>query len=107
MGLPPLPSWNRAGQFTPSTRARTPSLLQSRWACAGESQAPHKVKQRRTIGEDEARLATEKLLLGCSVAEQNRNTVAVVRALHIGTGVADEPDPRAGLDAARLESQRD
>src|ERR1700732_2343035 len=106
MGLPPLPSWNRAGQFTPKHSDETAELLQSRWARAGESQAPHEVKQRRTIGEDEARLATEKLLLGRSVAEQNRNATAVVCALHIGPGVADEPNALAGLDAARRESER-
>src|SRR6202047_2604982 len=106
MGLPPLPSWNRAGQFTPKHSGETAELLQSRWAGGGESQAPHKVKHRRTIGEDEARLATEKLLLGRCVAEQNRNATAVVCALHVGPGVADEPNALAGLDAARRESER-
>src|SRR5690349_14109556 len=100
MGLPPLPSWNRAGQFTPRHSDEAPELLQSRWARAGESQAPHKVKQGRTIGEDKARLATKELLLGRSIAEQNRYAPAVVCALHVGTGVADEPDTLAGLDAA-------
>src|SRR3954471_20543860 len=107
MGLPPLPSWNRAGQFTPKHQGETAELLQSRWACAGESQAPHKVKQSRTIGKDKARLAMEKLLLGRSVAEQNRKATTIVCALHVGAGVADEPNSFAGLDAARLESQRD
>src|SRR5271169_1846062 len=107
MGLPPLPSWNRAGQFTPRHSDEAPELLQSRWARAGESQALQKVKQGRTIGEDKARLATEKLFLGRSVAEQYRNATAVVCALHVRTGVADEPDAIAGLDAARLEGKRD
>jgi len=69
MGLPPLPSWNRAGQFTPKHSGETAELLQSRWARVGESQAPHKVKQSRTIGEDEAGSATEKLPRGHSAAE--------------------------------------
>src|SRR5205823_3561899 len=107
MGLPPLPSWNRTSQFKPKHSVETAELLQSRWARGDESQAPHKVKQGRTIGEDKARLATEKLLLGCCVAEQNRNATAVICALHVGTGVADEPNSLAGLDPARLESERD
>src|SRR6266436_7215125 len=78
-----------------------------RWARAGESQAPHKVKQGRGVREGEARRATDQLLLGRSVAEQNRNATAVVRALHIDAGVTDEPDCCAGLDAAGLESERD
>src|SRR5260370_30436757 len=86
---------------------RDPDLVQSKWARAGESQAPHKVKQGRTIGEDKARLATEKLFRGRSVAEQNRNATAVVCALHIGAGDADEPYALAGLDAARDESGHD
>src|SRR3984893_17641786 len=107
MGLPPLPSWNRAGQFTPRHSDETPELLESKWARASESQAPHKVKQGRTIGEDKSRLATEELLLGRSIAEQNRNATAVVGALHVGPGVADEPNSLTGLDAARRESERD
>src|ERR1700736_12399 len=107
MGLPPLPAGNRAGQFTPRHSDETPELLQSKWARVGESQAPHKVKQGRTIGEDKSRLATEDLLLGRSSAEQNRNATAVVCALHVGPGVADEPNSLTRLDAARREGERD
>src|ERR1700730_15323809 len=107
MGLLPLPSWHSAGQLTASHADETPELLQAKWARASESQAPHKVKQGRTIGEDKSRLATEELLLGRSIAEQNRNATAVVGALHVGPGVADEPNSLTGLDAARRESERD
>src|ERR1700761_3517810 len=102
MGLPPLPSWNRVGQFAPSHSEETTEFLQSRWARAGESQAPHKVKQRRTVGEDKAWRAMEKLLFGRRVAEQNRDAAAIVCTLHVGAGVANEPRCLAGLDATRL-----
>src|SRR5580692_8831229 len=107
MGLPPLPSWNRAGQFTPQQSDETPSCCNPDGPRAGESQAPHEAKQRRTVGEYEARLATEKLFLDRSVAEQNRNATAVVCALHVGPGVADEPNSLTRLDAARRERERD
>src|ERR1700749_780514 len=107
MGLPPLPSWNRVGQFAPSHSEETTEFLQSKWARAGESQAPHKVKQRRTIGEDKAWLATEQPPLGCPVSEKNRNATAVVGALHADAGAADEPNSLARLDAARREGERD
>src|SRR5437764_9463897 len=68
-GSSPTPFLEPSQQFKPKHSAETAELLQSRWARGGESQAPHKVKQRRTIGEDEAGLATEKLLLARSVAE--------------------------------------
>src|ERR1700730_16880073 len=66
---------------------RDPELLQSKWARAGESQAPHKVKQGRTIGEDKSRLASEGIPLGRSTPQQKRNATAVVGALHVGPGV--------------------
>src|SRR5437764_10790770 len=49
----------------------------------------------------------DEFLLGRSITEQNRNATAIVRAFHVDAGVADEPDRRAGLDAARPESERD
>src|SRR6202035_1928339 len=94
-GSSPTPFLEPSRPVHAEALGRDPELLQSKWARAGESQAPHKEKQGRTIGEDKARLATEKLYRGRSVAEQNRNATAVVCALHIGAGVADEPDALA------------
>src|SRR5690349_19915074 len=81
--------------------------MQPRWARANESQAPHKVKQGRSFGEKEARRATPELFGARSVAEQNRNAPAVIRAFHVDPGVADKPYRVARLDAARLEGERD
>ena len=68
-GSSPTPFLEPSRPVHAAALGRDPELLQSKWARVGESQGPYKVKQGRTIGEDKARLATEKLLLARSVAE--------------------------------------
>ena len=91
----------------PKRSEDTSELPQPRWAHGVESQAPDKVKQGRTVGENEPWGVTKKFVSGGVVAEQDRNTTAVGRTLHIDIRIADEPHRGARPGAARLKREED
>src|SRR5439155_456791 len=71
-----------------------------RWACGAESQPLQRAKQANPIGEGKPRRELNEFVRRGGIGEQYRDAAAVLRALHIDLGVADQPDIATGGDAA-------
>src|SRR5260370_9905719 len=82
-GSSPTPFLEPSRPVHAEALGRDPELLQSKWARAGESQAPHKAKQGRTIREHKARHATETISPGPPVAGQTPKATRDAGPTHI------------------------
>src|SRR5579864_139244 len=89
--------------LTDETLLRVARALR-RWARITRTQPLQRAKQVRLVNKRQMwRKAGEFLRI--AVAEQHRDAAAVARAFHIDRGVADKPNLRAGVDAARRQRQ--
>src|SRR6266853_1749632 len=106
MGLSPLPSWNRAGQFTPKHSDEAPELLQSRWARAGEPDALARLYAARLESERNrggVRLVLRRVPCPDKAPEQLRPADPLGLAPQQSAGlVADHPEENT-VGAERAE----
>src|ERR1051325_9155858 len=71
-----------------------------RWAAAVDSQALQRAKQASPVVERQPRREPGEFFGICRFAEEDRDTAAVHRALHIERRVADKPNLLPRRDAA-------
>src|SRR5207245_6754406 len=72
-----------------------------------ESQPLQRAKQANPIGEGEPRRELNKFVRRRGIGEQYRDAAAVLRALHVDLGIADQPDIFTGPDAALRQREMD